>query len=84
MQGVCTSCPGAETIDLLVQSRLDVVTIQYKQWAVTDRAALMTVTQLSEKLLEHLVPKTLNWFSDPRHNLVLSPIYRQEVTGTDC
>jgi hypothetical protein len=55
LHGVCTSCPGAETLKVLLQNELDEMTIQYKQWVVTDRATLMTVTQQSDEFIENLV-----------------------------
>jgi hypothetical protein len=33
------------------------MTIEYKQWVVTDRATLMTVRQQSEEFIENLVSK---------------------------
>jgi hypothetical protein len=44
MYGVCTSCVGAETLKVLIQNFLDDMSMEYKQWVVTDRATLMTVT----------------------------------------
>jgi hypothetical protein len=44
MYGLCTSCPGAETLKVLFQNELDDITVAYKQWVVTDRATLMTAT----------------------------------------
>jgi hypothetical protein len=38
MFGVCASCPGAETLKVLLQNELDDITVEYKQWVVTDRA----------------------------------------------
>jgi hypothetical protein len=55
MYGVCTSCPDAETLKVLLQNELDGMTIEYKQWVVTDRATLMTVRQHSEEFIENLV-----------------------------
>jgi hypothetical protein len=57
MYGVCTSCPGAETVEALLQNELDVMIIQYKQWAVTDIASFMTVTQQSDEFIENLASK---------------------------
>jgi hypothetical protein len=57
MYGVCTSCPGAETLKVLIQNELDGMTIEYKQWVVTDRATLMTLRQQSEEIIENLVSK---------------------------
>jgi hypothetical protein len=44
MCGICTSCPGAETLKVLLQNELDDMTVGYKQWVVKNRATLMTVT----------------------------------------
>jgi hypothetical protein len=54
---VCTSCPGAETLEVLLRNELDDMTVEYKQWVVTDGATLMTVTQQSDELIENLVSK---------------------------
>jgi hypothetical protein len=43
------------TLKLLLQSELDDMTIEYKQWTVTDKATLMTVTWQSNKLIENRV-----------------------------
>jgi hypothetical protein len=42
-----TSQPGAETLEVLLHNELD-VTIEYKQWVMTDRAILMIVTAISQ------------------------------------
>jgi hypothetical protein len=57
MYGVCTSCLGAETLKVLLQNELDDKTIEYKEWVVTDRATLMTVTQKSDEFIENFVSK---------------------------
>jgi hypothetical protein len=57
MYGVCTSCPGAETLEVLLQNELDDMTIEYYQWVVTDRATLTTVVQQSDKFIENLLCK---------------------------
>jgi hypothetical protein len=57
MYGVCTSCPGSETLKVIFQNELDDMTIEYKQWVMTDRATLMTVTQHSDKFIENFVSK---------------------------
>jgi hypothetical protein len=53
--GVCISCPSAEILEVLFQNELDDMTVEYKQWVVTDRATLMAVTQQSDKFIENLV-----------------------------
>jgi hypothetical protein len=45
MYGVCTSCPGAETLKVLLHNELDDMKMEYKQCIMTHRATLMTVTQ---------------------------------------
>jgi hypothetical protein len=40
---VFTSCCGTETLKALFQNEIIVVAMQYKQWAVRDRATVMTV-----------------------------------------
>jgi hypothetical protein len=57
MYGVCTSCSGAEKLEVLLQNELDDMTIEYKQWVVTDRATLMTLTQQSIRFIENPVSK---------------------------
>jgi hypothetical protein len=52
---VCTSCPGAENLEVLLHNELDDMTIKYKQRVVTDTATLMTVTQQCGKFIENLV-----------------------------
>jgi hypothetical protein len=37
MHGVCTSCPGAEILDLFLHSKLDGVIIKYEEWAMADK-----------------------------------------------
>jgi hypothetical protein len=56
MYGVCTLCPGAESLEVLLQNELDDITIEYKEWVATDRATLMTETQ-SDELIENLMSK---------------------------
>jgi hypothetical protein len=57
MDGVYISCPGAQTLILLLQKELGDMTVEYKQWVVTDRATLMTVIQQSDRFIESLVSK---------------------------
>jgi hypothetical protein len=54
-----TSCPSAETLEVLLHNELDYMTLKYKQWVMTDRATLMNVTQQSDELAENLVSKIL-------------------------
>jgi hypothetical protein len=35
--GMYTSCPGAETPEVLLHNELDDMTIAYKQWVTTDQ-----------------------------------------------
>jgi hypothetical protein len=44
--GVCTSCPGAETLEVLLENEFDDMTIEYKQWVVTHGAAFMSWAQM--------------------------------------
>jgi Fe-S cluster biogenesis protein NfuA len=52
MYGACTSCPSAETSEVLLHNELDDKIIEYKQWVVQDKANLMNATQKSDKLTE--------------------------------
>jgi hypothetical protein len=54
---VSASCPGAETLAVLFHNELNNIIIGYKQYVMTDRATLMTVTQQSDDLIENLVSK---------------------------
>jgi hypothetical protein len=54
--GVYTSCPGAETLEVLLHSDLDDMKMEYKQWVVTDGATLMTAKQQSDKFIENFAP----------------------------
>jgi hypothetical protein len=82
---VCTSRPGAETLEILLQNELDDMTIEYKQWVVTDRATPMIVTQQSDKLIENLVSKmpeltrhhyTARYLKESKENLQSDQVYR--------
>jgi hypothetical protein len=57
MCGASTSCPGAETLEILLHNELEGMRIEYKQWVMTDKATLITVTQQCDELIENLVPK---------------------------
>jgi hypothetical protein len=54
---VCTLCPGAETVEVLLQNEVDDSTIEYKLWVETDRATLTTVAQQCGEVIENLVSK---------------------------
>jgi hypothetical protein len=57
VHGVCASCPGEETLELLLQNELDDMPTQYKQQTVTDRATLITVMQQPNESTENLMSK---------------------------
>jgi hypothetical protein len=44
MYGVRTSCPSAETLEVLLHNELDDMTTEYKHWVMTDRATLFCNT----------------------------------------
>jgi hypothetical protein len=49
MYGACTSCPGEETLQVLLQNELVHMRMEYKQWVMT---TLLTIRQQSDKLNE--------------------------------